>query len=112
MIRVTCDNRLRLSSLPSDVADDLRFRLTFNNPQHAKLVAMGMRYNSEPPIISVWNTEYGQLTIPRGAMNVLRDVLSKHGLDYEVDDQRTLGDASITGSYEDPWGLQDGVQFP
>lgn len=113
MLKVVCDNRLRLvSGLTPEVRTDIANELTFNNPQHQKLVALGFKYNNEPKSYQMWRTEGGVLTLPRGAMHILRSVLDKHGIDYEVDDRRTLGDASITGSYQDPWGLKDGCEFP
>jgi superfamily II DNA or RNA helicase len=112
-VKVQVDNRIRVaSSLPAEVVTQLCNALTFENPAHKKLIALGYKYNKEPKHISMWSKDRTHLTLPRGAMQTLREVFSVHGLDYEVEDNRTEGDASITGSYEDPWQLQGGCQFP
>jgi len=113
MLRVICDNRLRLvEGLTPEVERDLLVELTYKNPQHYKLVALGYNHNAEPKTIAMWERKGGILTLPRGAMQILRNVLSSHCVDYEVEDRRTLGDASVTGSYLDPWGLKPGCEFP
>lgn len=113
MLKVICDNRLRLvSGLTAEVSADLIAELTYKNPQHYKLVALGYKHNVEPKTIAMWSRESGVLTLPRGAMQILRNVLSAHGVEYEVEDRRTAGDASVTGSYLDPWGLKPGCEFP
>lgn len=112
-VKVQVDNRIRVaSSLPAEVVTQLCNALTFENPAHKKLIALGYKYNKEPKHISMWSKDRTHLTLPRGAMQTLREVFSVHGLDYEVEDNRTEGDASITGSYDDPWQLQGGCQFP
>lgn len=122
MIRIECDRRLRMplrgeGSLPELAAEELRKALRFDNPQAKKLEAMGRRYHSEPKFYDLWRHEepepsHWELSIPRGCMDKLREVISKHGLSYEVVDQRSSGDADITGSYEDAWNLAPGCLFP
>jgi superfamily II DNA or RNA helicase len=113
MLKILCDNRLRLvSGLPPEVSEKLRAEFNFKNPQAAKLSALGYRYHKEPKFIDLSRFENGHLTLPRGGMNIVRMVLDQCGLDYEVDDRRTLGDPDVAGSYEDPWQLEGGAKFP
>jgi len=118
-VLVRCDNRLRFAvggenGLPKDAVERLD-ALTFHaNPQFKKLQKMGYIYNSEPQayrLIQV-NTEETEASVPRGCMDLFRQVISEFGLQYEVEDLRTMGDASATGSYQDPWNLQGGCLFP
>lgn len=113
MIKLVCDNRLRIvSSAPHALLEQLRHELTFENPQHKKLVALGFKYNKEPKFYSLWRTEEDQLTMPRGAMQLFREVVGQLGLEYEVEDRRTDGNPNETGSYEDAWMLSGKVEFP
>lgn len=116
MIRVTVDNRLRMHSddLSEELREHLQEEFTHNNPQHAKLVAMGRPYNSEPKQYVMWQVGAQQLdgdfdpeefSLPRGGMQVLRDACNEFDLDYEVVDNRSTGAPSITGSYVDAWQL-------
>lgn len=75
---------------------------------------MGVKYApNEPRVYQLLKrTDVDVLTVPRGHMNLLRELFDKHHLDYEVLDKRSAGDAAVTGSFEDPWQLQGGVKFP
>lgn len=110
MIRITVDNRLRMHAddLPEDFRDHLEDCFTHNNPQHAKLVAMGRPYNNEPKQYVMWRTEGPddeEFSLPRGGMQVLRDACDEFDLDYEVVDNRSRGVPSMVGSYVDTWQL-------
>lgn len=113
MIDVTIDNRLRLQrdAVSTDVAKKLREAFTYKNPQHAKLVAMGQRYNKEPKIYELWQEDGEELSLPRGGMQKLRDIFDDEDLDYQVIDNRSRGAPHITGSFIDPWQL-GGDLFP
>lgn len=124
LVKVTVDNRLRMTregpgAAPPELVEALKNRLTYKNPQYGRLKSMGIKYTTEPQFYDLSRIELAthvdpvhRMSIPRGSMDVLREELDALGFDYEVEDLRSEGDAAITGSYEDAWGLQGGVQFP
>lgn len=115
-VHVVCDNRLRMqiSELSKSFGEALQLKLTYKNPAWGRLKAMGVKWSTEPKQYEMllFDEETGEISIPRGCMSILRELFDEFGFDYEVEDKRSAGDPVITGSYEDPWQLQNGVQFP
>lgn len=113
MIEVIVDNRLRMhrDAMPDDFRESLEATFTHNNPQHAKLVAMGHKFNNEPKEYVMWRDDtlcqqgYQVFSLPRGGMQKLRDAFDEFDLDYKMTDRRSMGAPHITGSYVDAWQL-------
>ena len=83
-IRIVLDSRIRLGlgALPAPVADALRACVTHDNPQWGKKP-------DEPQSYRTWRHEGEDLTLPRGAMRRVREVLRGAGLVWSVEDLRT-----------------------
>lgn len=80
--------RLPLAALPAEAAEELRAAFTHANPQHAKLKAMGYAAWKEKPLIRTWRADGDELSVPRGGMQRVREVLRKHNVAYSVTDER------------------------
>lgn len=100
-IPITVDARLRLplATIPEAVADDLRARCAYPNPDRDRLgrlasrdARLRFRLRSIPPAIETWEQHVGgEFSLPRGAMGKLRSALRAAGLTWTVQDKRTLG---------------------
>ena len=108
---ITVDNRLRMpvDHLPGRAVERLCELHTHRNPQHFKLKKMGFKAWAEPPEIRSWHmsapgegrTGPGtELSLPRGGMGRLRQVLSECGVGWTVIDRRTEGDPVLVGMRE------------
>ncbi len=97
LVRVVVDNRIRVwaSGVPAAALEELKGEFSHHNPAHAKLKAMGYRFDhrKEPREIKTWGEGGGWVSLPRGGMGRLRAVLQKHGLKWAVEDRRSDGDA-------------------
>lgn len=104
-VTITIDNRLRLprASLPSGVEESLTALCRYANPNRMKLErlagARGARgrafffaLKSAPEMIETWRIEGDDLTLPRGALARVRDVLKEAGVQWSYDDKRTKGE--------------------
>lgn len=104
MVIVTVGKRIEVDGLDEEASSWLTKRFEFSNPTFYKAKAMG-RWCSEPATIKTWE-ECGPratLSLPRGGMPRVRECMTRFDLDYEVRDERSVGDASKTGSHNDPW---------
>lgn len=98
-IHIIVDSRIRLRTeeLTPELDTDLRAAFVHANPAHAKLKRMGYAAHKEPPAIKTWRYEGAEeLTLPRGGMQRVRDVLTAHGRDWTVSDYRHDGDVELT----------------
>lgn len=100
-MRVTVDNRLRIpvDSMTPDQLLEVQRAFTYENPQHAKLKAMGKRFigRNIPKTLSTWELGEGNLSVPRGGISKVRDVLGS----LRVKRQMTFGDPSLRGLIPD-----------
>ncbi len=94
-IPIVVDNRLRMpiAQLGDDLLKAIKASFTHANPKHHKIKAMG-HYPSkkEPATIATWLKQGATLTLPRGGMQRLREVLVEHQQPWQTFDQRTEGD--------------------
>lgn len=97
-VHIRLDSRIRiaLSALDCDVEAALREEFNHVNPAHEKLKRMGYYPSAnEPPVIKTWRHEGDDLTLPRGGMQRVRDVLAEHDMDWTVSDKRTEGSIDL-----------------
>lgn len=105
---VTVDSRVRLRIgdsaallLPEVVLAELRSLFEHPNPEYAKKRRMRFSTKGEPPFIRTWHEEGrgGErvLSLPRGGLQRVRNVLRKHGVEWRAVDERTEGDAALAG---------------
>lgn len=107
MIEVVVDSRLRLrrAQLRSEVIAALRAAFNHENPQYARLVAMGQTYTKEPKRYVMWRDSGDEMSLPRGGMKRMREIFDRFNVDYKVFDHRSSGRPEVTGSYVDGWQL-------
>lgn len=98
---VTVDSRLRISllHLTAKLGGAIRKAFEHSNPKYYKAKAMGFWPGKEPKQIKTWRVADGNLTLPRGGMWKLREILREHDQPYRAVDERIEG----TG----PRGLPD-----
>lgn len=108
-ISIRIDNRLRLShaELGSDVAAELRERCTYDNPGRRKMeqilrgargkkrAALSFALKNEPAQVETWADDGDDLTLPRGALGKVREVLTARGLAWRYEDTRGRGDPRL-----------------
>lgn len=105
-VRIKIDNRLRLDTrdVPPDTLEALKRAFTFTNPSLAKLQAQARRakgaarYALEARLrgmavdVALWeqDSEWG-LSLPRGCLSQVRDMLRLEGLSWAYQDARCQG---------------------
>lgn len=73
------------------VVERLKKACTHDNPDYAKRMAMGYAVYNVPPKIKTWKVEGSTLTLARGVMQRVRDVLKDDNITYNLVDQRSEG---------------------
>lgn len=97
VIEVRVDSRIRIalskiSGEGSPVADSLRDAFTHENPKYRDLVRGGYSVGSEPVFLRTWRHERdGDISLPRGGMTRVREVLRSYGYQRKVVDCRSNG---------------------
>jgi len=87
------DNRIHVphEGVSPAVQKLLRETCEHENPEFKKKRAMGYATYDTPAIIRTWKNEPDELTLPRGAMSRVREVLREKRLAFGVKDHRTKG---------------------
>lgn len=111
-VPIVIDSRLRLAfaDLPEGVVPDLQHLCEYANPARHKLERMvrgarGAKRHAlehslakEPAHIVTWRVDSAGLSLPRGALAGVRDVLRAWGLGWRYDDRRSIGSAALVRS--------------
>jgi superfamily II DNA or RNA helicase len=95
-ITVTVDDRLRLDTkqLPAALTDSIKKAFTHDNPKKKRLAQMSKAWAfKEPAEYVMWKVERGQMTLPRGAVQRLREVLGSGGWAPVFKDARVFSKA-------------------
>lgn len=98
LVRIVVDNRVRLTAPFAAmrlVREELMAAFTYDNPARAEAVRMKLRSKLPPEKVSTWAWSGTELSVPRGGMRRVRDILKRAGLRYEVEDRRSMGDDDI-----------------
>lgn len=91
---IIVDNRIRIPEIGLDpeVAEALQEKFVRKNPMFWKLRKMGRRAWSEPAEVKCWKREGSQLTFPRGAWSIVKEILVRCEVPYRVEDRRERGE--------------------
>jgi superfamily II DNA or RNA helicase len=100
--KVVVDSRIRVreDNLPVAVRKALRERFVHKNPEWGYKRQLGIPMWDVPKEIATWR-EYDMgraerwLSLPRGGMSRVREVLGEAGIDWEVTDRRESGAACV-----------------
>ena len=93
MIEIDVDNRIRIAGLDPEAADAIKKAFTHKNPKRAAMEARRQSgWWSEPLMYPSWGEEGGRLTLPRGGMEELREILRARSLSYGTRDRRAQGE--------------------
>jgi superfamily II DNA or RNA helicase len=76
-------------NLSDECVKALKEMCEHDNPQYFKLKSMGYATYTEPKIYRMWKGGPGWLTLPRGVLSGMRQVMRKHGFEPEISDDRT-----------------------
>lgn len=93
-ILATVSSEIVLRELPIRTIERLRFALSYPHPEYVQALRMGRRgIVPDVPLRFECMTEWpdGSITIPRGAVEVLRAELAKDDLGVAFDDHRSVG---------------------
>ncbi len=97
--RIVIDNRIHvpLRGLGDGVAQELAAGFEHHNAKREDLRRMGLPHWGEPAIIRTWVNEAdkGYVSLPRGGMQRVRDVLREHGHTWKVEDLRSDGNPEL-----------------
>lgn len=93
MIVIQVDARLRVHGAPDPAVVQIREAFTHRNPEFGKQARFGGKVaKSIPKTIATWRDEAdGSISVPRGGMGELRDILTTLGLPYRAEDKRANG---------------------
>jgi superfamily II DNA or RNA helicase len=111
-VRVGARVLVALPDVGPEVARELRELCSHTNPQYQKLKNMGIRFDhkKEPRIIETWRDEGAWLSLPRGAMRRVRELLKRQGFKLLVKDERTEGYLPILEGFK--WPAYKRTLFP
>ena len=91
-VKISVSDRVYVFGLNQEQTFAVQKRFLYDNPQYAKIRAMGYRTKERPTIVTA-DVQAGHVSIPRGGFHRLRSLLRELNLEFEWLDQRTLGDA-------------------
>lgn len=92
-ITVRVDNRIRvpIDGVDEQVLEKLRKACTHPNPAYAKKIALKFSTWGTPKTLCTWKDEGDALTLPRGAMKSVRQILKNAGIPVRYRDERVEG---------------------
>lgn len=96
-MKITISNKLTLEDTPFELKGDLQDRLTFENPKWLENERMGYWQGETPRVLKFYQRNLdGNLVVPRGFARQLLFLCRRHGVTFEIDDQRrTLPDVNF-----------------
>ena len=77
--------------LPSPLINQIKRLAAFQNPEFYKRQAVRLSTTRIPRIISCFDEHPQHVGLPRGCVDELKELLSKHGIDLSVNDKRNDG---------------------
>lgn len=94
-IPIRVDNRIRIykSDVPDEIITELIYKFSHSNPVYYKLKAMNFSpwKAKQPKIIKTYHENDHQFSIPRGGLQILRDILTESDLPWSISDERSEG---------------------
>jgi len=82
---------IKLSGIPGTLATRIKRMASFANPVFFKTQSLRFSTHGIPRYISCAHIEQGYLSIPRGCLDELQDLLLKQGITVDIDDRRISG---------------------
>lgn len=99
LIRIDSRVRVEVSSLDDSIVHELKEAFEHRNPEFYKLQHIGLPTYKTPRVIKTWKLEntWGKLvlSVPRGGLRRVLDVLDTYGIDRTFEDNRTTGKAGL-----------------
>lgn len=90
-MKITIDNRLRITGAPKQVHDHLNAELTLTNPKYVDAVKMGRWLGSiTKHIYGCHCTTDGTLILPRGYVHQLQRYLKENSIPHQIEDKRRI----------------------
>jgi len=87
-VRVIESADLFVEGLPADAAQDVKRALTLPNPKYAEAERFGRWTGNLPRTLNFYeDLGDGALAVPRGYYRALRQIVERHGLEFELDVQ-------------------------
>ena len=87
MIQIVIDNRLTISKLPWELRDEIKRRLSFENPAYIEATRMNRWTGNIPDVLRFYEqVGTGTLIIPRGFAGQAIRMIGNRA--YQLDDQR------------------------
>ncbi len=103
-LSIIIDHRIRLltSGLSKATVTELKEAFEHRNPQYFKLQNLGIPVWNEPRVYKTWHeTPDRWLSVPRGGLQRIRDVLDDYELDRTIVDRRTTGQSALVDAMPD-----------
>lgn len=88
MVKIKVSNRISLSNCPTEHTKDIKAALTLANPKYADNMYMGRSNRSVPRHLTFFTEKGYSLVMPRGFGRQLTRLCQRHGVPYQIDDQR------------------------
>jgi superfamily II DNA or RNA helicase len=106
VVRATVSSEIVLRDPPIRTIERLRFALSYPHPEYVKAKRLGIK--PEAPLRFECMTEWPDksVSIPRGAVDILRVELEKDNLQAEFEDHRTVGEPIGPFPMLDLWSYQ------
>ncbi|MCL1973146.1 MAG: DEAD/DEAH box helicase [Endomicrobia bacterium] len=79
------------SNIPPKLLNTLKKLAAFRNPEFYKFQAMRLPIYNKPRVISCAEMEENYITLPRGCINSLRNLLNELNISFELQDKRLSG---------------------
>jgi superfamily II DNA or RNA helicase len=106
-VQIVVDNRVRVcvDGLGVDIVNELKEQFDHRNPEFFKKKNLGLPFWNIPRVISTWGeeTRWDQrwLTLPRGGLARVRQVLDDYGFDRDIRDSRVEGECELVEDMPD-----------
>jgi superfamily II DNA or RNA helicase len=99
MVRIVIDNYVRISGLPRDVFEEVRKRLTYENPAYEQALKFRKKGMLRQIPKTVRSYEYDQvekeILLPRGVFMEFMDYIGRLGLPFNIVDRRQKGKIEV-----------------
>jgi superfamily II DNA or RNA helicase len=121
LVRIIIDNYVRISGLPRDVFEEVRKRLTYDNPVYEQALKFRKRGMLRQIPKTIRSYEYDQvekeILLPRGVFMEFMDYIGRLGLPFDIIDRRQKQKVEVPNaivklrSYQEKM-IQDGSLYP
>lgn len=98
MIEIVVDNRIRIprAQLYEDVVQALLQEFAYKNPQYEWNKSSGLPFWNLPKKYMTGIADTKEVSLPRGGLQRVRDVLTEFDLEWSIEDRRILGAPDVS----------------